>query len=60
MGVLREDVRLEAGRAEVGLDGQRIAADGIAVGEGGHELVDGGGARTDHLRKEEKETRLPR
>jgi hypothetical protein len=38
--VLREDVGVEPGRAEVSLEGQGVAADGVAVGEGGQELVD--------------------
>ena len=52
MGVLREDVRVEPGRAQMALDGERIVAHGIAVGEGGHELVDGAGHETHHHRKE--------
>ena len=37
---LREDVRLEARRPQVAPDGEGLVADGVAVGEGGEELVD--------------------
>ena len=37
--LLGEDVRGVARRPEVGLDGQGLVADGVAVGEGGQELV---------------------
>jgi len=39
---LGEDVGPEPGPAQVALDGQGLVADGVAVGERGEELVDGG------------------
>jgi hypothetical protein len=42
VGVLGEDLRVEAGRAQVQLQRQRVVADRVAVGERGEELVDGG------------------
>ena len=39
MGVLGVDVRREAGRAQLGLEGEGVVADRVAVGEGGQELV---------------------
>jgi hypothetical protein len=44
--VLREDVRLVAGRPQVPLQGERIVADRVAVGERGEQLVDGGDLNT--------------
>jgi hypothetical protein len=35
MRVLREDVRFESGGAEMALESQGVAADGVAIGEGG-------------------------
>jgi hypothetical protein len=38
--LLREDVRLEAGAAQVSLNGQGLVANGVAVGKCGQHLVD--------------------
>jgi hypothetical protein len=42
MRVLGEDVGRVAGRAQVGLQRERVVADRVAVGQRGEELVDGG------------------
>jgi hypothetical protein len=42
MGLLREDVGREPRSAQVRLQGQRVVADGVAVGERGQELMNAG------------------
>ena len=41
VNLLREDVRLVAAAPEVTADGQSLVPDGVAVGEGGEDLVNG-------------------
>ena len=44
LDLLGKDVRLEARRSQVLLDGLRLVADGVAVAQGGQQLVDAPGA----------------